>query len=142
LLEAAVVDEGVLRRRLDALLQYLELLRPFAAVSRDEFVRDPRQHDLAERYLHLAAECALDIANHVIADAGFEAPETYRAAFEILERHGVIDSDLARRLQAWAGFRNILVHGYLDVDHGLSWDALTRDLGDLRQLAAVAAKLL
>jgi uncharacterized protein YutE (UPF0331/DUF86 family) len=134
-----MVDGGVLRRRLDGLRRYLDLLGPFAAVPRDEFVRDPRQHDLAERYLHLAAECALDVANHIIADAGFEPPETYRAAFEILARHGVVDDDLARRLQAWAGFRNILVHGYLDLDHGLSWDAITRDLGDLRELAEVAA---
>jgi uncharacterized protein YutE (UPF0331/DUF86 family) len=54
----------------------------------------------------------------------------------------VIPQDLARRLQGWAGFRNILVHAYLDIDHGLAWDAIANDLGDLRELAAIAARLL
>ena len=137
-----VVDAQILRRRIDALLRYLALLRPFAAVERALFAADAPQHHLAERYLHLAAECAIDIANHLISDAGFEAPDTYRAAFEILARHGVVSADLAARLQRWAGFRNILVHAYLDVDHGLAHDAITRDLRDLEELAAVAAERL
>lgn len=99
-------------------------------------------HHLAERYLHLAVEAALDIANHIIADRGFEAPETYRDAFSILARHQVIPNDLARRLQGWAGFRNVLVHAYLDIDHGLAWDAISHDLPDLRDLATIAANLL
>ena len=51
-----------------------------------------RTHHLAERYLHLAIESALDIANHLIADSNLESPETYRDAFAILTRHGVIDA--------------------------------------------------
>jgi uncharacterized protein YutE (UPF0331/DUF86 family) len=45
-------------------------------------------------------------------------------------------------MQAWAGFRNVLVHGYVDIDHGISYDAIQRDLGDLRAFAAVAASWL
>lgn len=137
-----VVEADILRRRIDALLDYLERLGRFAAVERSEFVREPDVHHLAERYLHLAVESALDIANHLIADAGFEAPETYRDAFAILARRGVIDASLGQRLQSWAGFRNILVHAYLSIDHGLAWDAITRDLADLRQFAAIAAQKL
>ena len=137
-----MVDAAVLRRRIDALLQYLGRLEGFRQVERDAFVAEPDTHQLAERYLHLAIEAALDIANHVIADRGYEAPETYRDAFAILAKHGFLPSDLAQRLQSWAGFRNILVHAYLDVDHGLAWDAIRDDLGDLRALAAKAAALL
>jgi len=123
----------------EALLQYVERLAKFADVDRNNFVGEPDTHHLAERYLHLAVESALDIANHLIADAGLESPETYRDAFAILARHGVIDGSLGRRLQLWAGFRNVLVHAYLAIDHGLAWDAIVNDLGDLRQFAAVAA---
>jgi len=137
-----MVDAAILRRRLDALLEYIGRLERFRGVEREAFVADPDTHQLAERYLHLAIEAALDIANHIIADRNYEAPETYRDAFAILAKHGFLSDDLAQRLQSWAGFRNILVHAYLDVDHGLAWDSIRDDLGDLRALAKEAAALL
>lgn len=70
------------------------------------------------------------------------APESYRSGFATLGRHGVIDANLAARLQRWAGFRNVLVHAYLEIDHGIVHDVIPRDLGDLAQLAPAAARLL
>jgi uncharacterized protein with HEPN domain len=35
--------------------------------------------------------------------------------------------------------RNVLVHLYLDIDHGMTWDTIRDDLGDLRRLAEIAA---
>ena len=49
----------------------------------------------------------------------------------------MIDEQLGRRLQSWAGMRNVLVHLYLDIDHGMTWDAIRNDLGDLRRLAQI-----
>jgi uncharacterized protein YutE (UPF0331/DUF86 family) len=137
-----VVDADILRRRIEALLGYLDRLQRFAAVERQHFIGDEDTHHLAERYLHLAIESALDIANHLIADSNLESPETYRDAFAILGRHGVLTEELSRRLQAWAGFRNILVHAYLSIDHGIAHRAILHDLGELRALAAIAAQRL
>lgn len=134
-----MVDVDILRRRVEALLQYIQRLSRFVDVDRATFVSDPDTHHLAERYLHLAMESALDIANHLIADANLESPETYRDAFAILARNGKIDAALGARLQLWASFRNILVHAYLTIDHGIAWDAIANDLDDLKQFAAVAA---
>ena len=78
----------------------------------------------------------------MIAHRGLPAPETYRGAFATLADEGVIERTLAKRLQGWAGLRNVLVHAYLDVDHGLVWDAIASELGDLRELARMAAGLL
>jgi uncharacterized protein YutE (UPF0331/DUF86 family) len=137
-----MVDADVLRRRIDALLDYLVRLERFRGIERETFVKDPDTHHLAERYLHLAIEAVLDIANHVIADRGYEAPETYRDAFGILAAHGWLDAELARRLQGWAGFRNVLVHVYMAIDHGIAWDAIAGDLPDLQALAEKGAELL
>lgn len=90
-----MVDRAVLSSRLSALEDYLAALRPFRTRSREEFVREPALHHLAERYLHLACEAVGDIANHLIAESGFREPETYRDAVEVLAEEGVIDRDLA-----------------------------------------------
>jgi len=53
-----------------------------------------------------------------------------------------MERELAQKLASWAGFRNILVHEYLAIDHGLSWDAIQTDLGDLEAFHRWAVYLL
>jgi uncharacterized protein YutE (UPF0331/DUF86 family) len=137
-----VVDQEKLSSRLSALEGYLAELRSFGGTSREEFVREPALHHLAERYLHLACECVLDIAHHVIADQGYRQATSYKSAVEILEEERLIDRDLSERLMLWIGFRNVLVHFYIDIDHGRSYDAIQEDLGDLERFAALMARLL
>lgn len=122
--------------------RYLGRLKAFEATTEGEFAREPALHDLAERYLHLAVEACLDLANHWIADRGLGTPDSNRDSFTLLERAGAIPPELAERLRGWAGFRNILVHEYLEIDHRIAYAAIRTELGDLEAFAAQAAELL
>jgi uncharacterized protein YutE (UPF0331/DUF86 family) len=133
-----MVDREIFSRRLAALRGYLEKLRAFQGTSEQEFRGSPAIHDLAERYLHLAMECVLDLGNHFVADQGLPTPETNQDTFTRLEQAGAIPPPLATRLRAWAGFRNILVHEYLDIDHGIAWQAIQKGLVDLESFASWA----
>lgn len=137
-----MVDRQKLLSRLDALEGYLAELRSFQSVPREEFIREPGLHHLAERYLHLACESVLDIAHHVITDQGYRLATTYKNTIEVLAEEGLIDQELAERLKQWMGFRNVLVHLYLEIDHGLAYDAIRDDLGDLEGFAASMGRLL
>lgn len=137
-----MVDRDVLSARLSALEGYLAELRDFRERSREEFVQEPALHDLAERYLHLACEAVADAAHHVIADEGFRQPEGYKDAVEVLREEGLLEDDLAERLEGWMGFRQVLVHVYLKIDHERTWRAIQEDLGDLQEFAAAMARLL
>lgn len=137
-----MVDQHTLSSRLSALAGYLAELRPFAEVSREDFVKDSRLHHLAERLLHLACECMLDTAHHLISDVGYRQPTSYKDAIEVLREEGVLDDDLATRLKEWVGFRNVLVHFYIDIDHGESYAAIRDDLGDLEAFAAKMGRFL
>jgi uncharacterized protein YutE (UPF0331/DUF86 family) len=92
-----------------------------------------------ERALQLAVQICIDIGAHLIAELGLEQPDDYRGVFAVLARSGLIDSGLAARLGDAAGLRNLLVHGYADVDDAQIWASLT-DLDDLRSFAAAAAR--
>jgi uncharacterized protein YutE (UPF0331/DUF86 family) len=137
-----VVDQEKLSSRLNALESYLAELRSFRGTTREELVREPALHHLAERYLHLACECVLDIAHHVIADQGYRQATSYKSAIDILAEEHLISEDLSKRLKGWMGFRNALVHFYMDVDHGRSYDAIQEDLGDFEEFAAAIARLI
>jgi uncharacterized protein YutE (UPF0331/DUF86 family) len=117
----------------------LEKVRAFRETSEEEFAGEPALHDLAERYLHLAVEACLDLANHWIADRALRTPDANRDTFTVLEEAGELPADLADRLRGWAGFRNILVHEYLTIDHAIAWRAIRDELGDLEALAGWAA---
>lgn len=126
-----MVDQETFSRRLAVLDSYLERARALGAQTEAEFVTTPSVHDLAERYLHLAVEAAIDLANHWIAEEGLRSPESNRDTFNVLEEAGELPRELAERLRGWAGFRDVLVHEYAHIDHSISWRAIHNDLGDL-----------
>lgn len=64
---------------------------------------------------------------------------TNAAAFEKLAKAGLMESDLAARLQGWARFRNVLVHLYLDIDHARTYRVIQSELGDLSEFLAWGA---
>ena len=131
-----MVDSRVFDRRLAKLEQLLQDLRRLAKLDRDAFLADRAVQAQAERWLHLAAECTIDLANHLIADRGWRTPTTNRETFQILAENKVLSSDLANRMEGWAGLRNILVHLYLQVDLEILSDILRNDLHELESCAA------
>lgn len=137
-----MVDQHVLASRLSALEGYRARLESLSRYSREEFLADEDVHQLAARYLQLVCECMLDLAQHVIADMGYRQPRDYKDAIEVLREEGVLDPDLAARIKGWMGFRNVLVHLYLDVDHERSYQTIHHELGDLDAFAARMAGFL
>lgn len=137
-----MVDQHVLASRLSALEGYRAKLESFRRFSRDEFLADEDIHQLAARYLQLACECILDLTQHVVAEQGYRQPRDYKDAIQVLREEGVLDEGLAERLQGWMGFRNVLVHLYLETDHGRSYEAIQNELGDLDAFSARMASFL
>jgi uncharacterized protein YutE (UPF0331/DUF86 family) len=66
-----------------------------------------------------------------VAAAGLGEPATNRELFDRLAVGGWISSALAAKLGDMAGFRNVLVHGYQDVDLDVVVDAAKNRLGDV-----------
>ncbi|MBP7146539.1 MAG: DUF86 domain-containing protein [Acidobacteria bacterium] len=137
-----MVDRDALSSRLDALESYLAELRSFRSRTREEFVREPALHHLAERLLHLACECVVDLAHHIISDLGLRQPSNYKDAMAVLAEAAAIPQELAERMKLWMGFRNVLVHFYLTVDHGRAYDAIVNELGDFEDFARAMSRYL
>ena len=62
--------------------------------------------------LQRACESTIDLAMHLVRVERLGVPQESREAFALLAGAGVIDADLAGRLQKMVGFRNIAVHDY------------------------------
>ena len=128
-----------IERRLDELSGRLARLEPLKSKSKAEFDADPYLRDIAERNLEVAAQCVLDVSHRLISLAGGPRPRDYYEAILHLGELGVLPPDFAAHLAPLAGFRNILVHEYLEVD----WQEVYRNLqqtGDLAQFAEMVRK--
>ena len=116
------------------LSERLARLRPLAGKARSDFDADPYLRDIVERNLEIAAQCCIDIAHRIISLEGARKPADYYDAIVQLGELGVLMPDFAGRLAPLAGFRNILVHEYLQVD----WDVVYRNLNRLDDLEQFA----
>jgi uncharacterized protein YutE (UPF0331/DUF86 family) len=94
-----------------------------------------------ERGLQLCAQNALDIATHVAASAGRDVAD-YGSAIDRLAELGVLPRDFAARFRAIAGFRNVIVHGYLDVDVAAVHRLLNERLDDFSEFARLVDRYL
>lgn len=97
----------------------------------DRIDTDLRERRFVEHTLQIAIQAALDVASHIVSDRRLGEPRTNRELFDLLHRDGWIATALAANLRNMVGFRNVLVHGYDDVDLAVVHDVLEHRLGDL-----------
>ena len=66
-----------------------------------------------------AIEGCVDVAQHICASEGWGPARDNADAMRVLGAHHVLPAELAARLARTVGFRNVLVHEYVDVDDGV-----------------------
>ena len=137
-----MVRAEVIRKRLNKLDEYLSILRGLQKYSLAEFLCDPEHYGSAERFLQLAVEAITDMGNHVIAELALGVVNWYSDIPAILAEKGYIGADLKEKWIQVLGFRNILVHEYIDIDRQIVYEILQHRLADLEALKQVFAQFL
>lgn len=110
------IKTEVLRRKLLDIEQAVARLRAWFPITVEGLEQNLMLQWAVERGLQVAAESLFDAGNHLLAGEFRETVDEYRAIPPRLAAHGVIGQDTARRLIGLAGFRNLLVHDYAEVD--------------------------
>ena len=138
-----MVDRYAITARIAKIRQYVALLKRIRGQAGEAaFVKDPLIYGNAERYLQLAIQALLDISNHIVADMNLNLPADNRELFGLLAKERVLSARLAKRLAPMAGFRNILVHEYLEIDRRRVYRVLKDDLGNFERFIKAVSKLL
>ncbi|MBI3894214.1 MAG: DUF86 domain-containing protein [Candidatus Wallbacteria bacterium] len=137
-----MVDPRSFQARIHRLRECLALLRTLAARPQEAVLSDPIAWSAIERNLEVASECMLDLGNQLVAECDAGAPQDYKDIFRLLEKAGVLTVSERARYEGWAGFRNVLVHLYLEVDRARVWEILQNDLGDLEAFLVIAVRRL
>ena len=135
-----MTDRALVEKKLATIVSAVSDLRRLARI--DQLRHDVREERFIEHTLQVAMQAALDVASHIVSDESLGEPQTNRHLFDLLARAGWIDGALAAHLSRMAGFRNVLVHGYDDVDLAVVEDIVRHRLDDLLQFVAVVGRRL
>ncbi len=123
-----------LQRKLEHLNHYLKELEKFRGSSYEAFMQ---RHFEVERLLERLATAAIDIVFHLLAEKNEETPATYATGFLRAGEIDLLPKDLAASLAKAAGLRNILAHGYADIDLVKVPASIDPALNDFRRLITV-----
>lgn len=118
-----------------------ELERYRREVSRERILTEVDAQNMVLFALYRAVKYAIDLGQHVIAERGLPVPAAYREVFRVLAEAGVVEPELASRLEGWGGMGNVIAHQYGSLDYARVADALHDEVGDLHAFAATMAAL-
>ena len=125
-----MVDKELVSRKLSKLRGYVDELRRACDIDWVKYQSDLRSKAFVERYIHLAIEEVIDVANHIVSFNRWREPISFRDLFSVLSEHGVVPAHHLTAFQNMASFRNLLVHRYENIDDEMVFGIFKKRLGD------------
>ncbi len=131
----------VMENKISSIKRYLRILDSYKKYSADELTSDLTLKGAVERYLYLATQAVIDLAEAVISFKKLRKPTTLAESFHILREDGIISQKLLDDLVKMAGFRNLLAHDYERMDYRIIVDVLRNRLGDIEKFIEAVSKI-
>lgn len=130
-----MLDIYKIRTRLEETRKRLSLLKKdFRPLAEEKLTTDENLYASAERHLEVAIQSCLDIANHLVAALGLERPKKEAGeVFLTLAKEKIISQNLAAVMKKILGYRNILIHEYLEVERHQTYLNIQKGLEDLER---------
>ena len=132
----------VIENKISSIRKYLKILQRYKKYSKKEIEENVDIKGAVERYLYLAIQSTIDLAEAIIAYKNLRKPTTMSEAFYILNEEGLIPVRLTAELAKMAGFRNLVAHDYEKIDYDIVVDVLQNKLKDIDKfLKRISARL-
>lgn len=126
-----MVDEPVLARKLAAIRDAVARVREVLPGTVEAFLANRTAREIVILNLFIALQEAISLATHWLADEGWGVPQSYGDAFAALGDRHILEPDLAHRLRAASGLRNLIAHQYGAIDARRIFDLASNDVEDL-----------
>ncbi len=135
------VNWSLLRDKISDINDALEILSKYARRETAELLDDEEALRSAKYTFVVLAEAATNIATHICIEALDEAPASYADSFLILAENDLLDPHVCEKMAQLAGFRNLLVHRYAQVNDKHMLEMMREDLPSVEEFIACLANL-
>jgi uncharacterized protein YutE (UPF0331/DUF86 family) len=137
-----MVNKTLVQRKLSHLEKYYKYLLTAQNYSEEDFSSDPLKFGSVERFLQLSIEIISDLGNHVVGDKNLGDVSTYSDIPRCLLKANIINEDQADTWIKMAGFRNILVHEYAELDRKIVFNILHNNIDFIKNIMDLFAEFL
>ena len=135
------MDREIIDKKLESLRYCIERIVEKRPASKYDLASDYDLQDIITLNLERAVQLCVDIACYILSSKNIPIPGTMAETFQELKQMGLIDDELATQLKKAVGFRNVAVHNYEDLDYGIVFDIITRNLDDFKNYAKKISEL-
>jgi len=112
---SAKINEAVVAQRIQWVKEMLAAIEELPLRTRKEFLRDRHHPAAAESYLRRALEALFDIGRHILSKKYASPVTEYKEIAQGLLERKVLTPKEAELLKDMAGYRNRMVHFYLEI---------------------------
>ncbi len=130
----------VIENKISSVKKYLKILGRYKKYSQKEIEDNIDIKGAVERYLYLAVQATIDLAEAIISFRGFRKPTTMRESFHILKEEGLINKELAEELAKMVGFRNIIIYDYEEINYAVVCNILKDRLKNIEEFLGIIEK--
>ncbi len=130
-----MADPDIIQAKIAITQRCLKRIADVTGLKSDT-LSDLDHQDIFVLNLQRAIQATIDCAGHVIADEGLGLPQSLKEHFSILATENILSDDLAKKMQAMVGFRNIAVHEYETINVDILKNILDHHLKDLEEFNA------
>lgn len=121
-----MVKFEIIENHIENMEKALVNLRKYEDITYEEFSKSLDKQWIAERGLEILIQSLIDIGAHILSANAHNDWYDYQGVIVKLGKHGVIPEDFANKIAGMAGFRNILVHEYTEIDTKIVYQNLQR----------------
>jgi len=133
---------NVLENKISSARKYLKLLERYKTYSQEEIEGNIDIRGAVERYLYLAIQAAIDLAEAFIAHKELRKPSTLSECFYILNENKTIPDELTQKLVKMTGFRNVVAHDYENINYEIVYDILQNRLANIEEFIKIIGQKL
>jgi uncharacterized protein YutE (UPF0331/DUF86 family) len=118
----------------------VKVLRGYLPMEKEVILQDATILGSIKYHLIVSIQACTDLCNHIVAKKGAGAPIDYGDCFKLMGELGILNPDLADRLNRMARFRKLLIHLYWQVDNERVYRVLHEDIEEFLTAVGVFVK--
>jgi uncharacterized protein YutE (UPF0331/DUF86 family) len=127
------VNKELIAKHIEQIETALIVLEKYREIKAADLERSLELRWTVERGLEVVMQGVFDVAAHILASELKNDWDDYTTLLEKLGVHGVVPNEFAQKFKTMAGFRNILIHEYSQVDFRVVEKVLREQLNSFHE---------